>query len=222
MNLRPSAPGETARQARGGRQSVYARFFKRPLDILMVVTALPVIAPAIFGISVCILAAGNGPVLLRVSRKGRDGAIFRQLRFRCVDMRALEMPPVQGSAALDAQGRDPRLTVVGEFLIRTRLNALPQVWNVLMGEMSLIGPLPEPVRVDRQIERNATLRRVAPGIFCPSELPAYAHLSGKDRKAVAIAYATRVTFAMDVKVALNAVTSALRSQPPQPPAPPAT
>lgn len=204
MNVHQSPSGDSARRAERN-PSFYARFVKRPLDIALVALALPVLAPAITTIALTIAVTSRGPVFLQVSRKGRNGKIFRQLRFRCVDMSALNQPPQPNPAPTEASGRDPRITAVGEFLLRTRLNALPQIWNVLTGEMSLIGPLPEPVRVDRQIERNATLRRVAPGIFCPSELPAYRKLSGKDRKAVAIAYATRVTFAMDLKVALNAI-----------------
>lgn len=204
MTIRRS-PSQEALHNSGGKPSLYARFLKRPLDIAVVLAALPVVVPTAIVISLAIMATSHGPVLLRVTRKGRDGKIFRQLRFRCVAMSALSAAP--GAALPDtSSGRDPRVTPIGDFLLRTRLNSLPQIVNVMAGEMSLIGPLPEPVRADRQIERNATLRRVAPGIFCPSELPAYSHLSGKDRKAVAIAYATRVTFSMDVKVALNAIS----------------
>lgn len=207
MTIRRS-PSQEALHNGSGKPSLYARLLKRPLDVAVVLAALPIVAPAAAVISLAILATSRGPVLLRVTRKGRDGKIFRQLRFRCVDMDALNAAPGTKLPAT-ASGRDPRVTPIGDFLLRTRLNSLPQIVNVLAGEMSLIGPLPEPVRADRQIERNATLRRVAPGIFCPSELPAYSHLSGKDRKAVAIAYATKVTFAMDVKVALNALTCSL-------------
>lgn len=128
---------------------------KRLLDIGLIVLALPVILPLIVVLMLAVRLSSSGPALFFQTRVGRDGRRFRLVKFRSM------YPDAEGrrAALLGESDRagvcfkhkdDPRVTPVGRFLRRSSLDELPQLWNVLKGEMSLVGPrpaLPEEVAV---------------------------------------------------------------------------
>jgi lipopolysaccharide/colanic/teichoic acid biosynthesis glycosyltransferase len=111
---------------------------KRALDVLVAVIALLALLPAFALIALAIKLDSPGPVFHRVRRVGYGGRPFPMLKFRKMHAGAAPIP-------LTAAG-DPRLTRFGAFLTRTRVDELPQLWHVLRGEMSLIGPRPEDPR----------------------------------------------------------------------------
>ncbi len=118
---------------------------KRALDLVVGTIALIVAAPLMALIAVLVKAADGGPVLYRQERMGLDGRVFQMLKFRSMRVDAeAETGPVW------ARDDDPRVTWIGRLLRRTSLDELPQLWNVLKGEMSLTGPRPErPALVER-------------------------------------------------------------------------
>lgn len=138
---------------------------KRTLDLLLAILSLLLLLPAFMIIAVAVLLSSPGPVLFRQIRVGRDGKDFVLLKFRTMRVQA-------GSEAgsFDA-GDTSRVTTVGAFLRATKLDELPQFWNVVRGDMSLVGPRPE-VRKWVQIEpiRWATVLAVRPGITDPASL----------------------------------------------------
>ncbi|MET0514890.1 MAG: undecaprenyl-phosphate glucose phosphotransferase [Nitrospiraceae bacterium] len=111
---------------------------KRMLDVFGATIALTIWAPVMLIIAVAITTASPGPVLYRQVRMGLDGRAFKMFKFRtmCVDAEA-ETGPVW------TQQNDERRTAIGSFLRKTSLDELPQFWNVLKGEMSIVGPRPE-------------------------------------------------------------------------------
>lgn len=109
---------------------------KRLFDLLVASIGLLVTAPVIAVIALALLASPDGPVLFRQQRVGRDGAPFTILKFRT--MRA----PRPGASTITI-GQDDRITRLGSILRQTKLDELPQLWNVLRGDMSLVGPRPE-------------------------------------------------------------------------------
>ena len=111
------------------------RAVKRALDVVVAGSALVVAAPLIALIAVLIVLESPGPVLYHVERVGYRGRPLRMAKFR-------KMRRGARGAALTAAG-DSRLTRVGAWLARTRLDELPQLWHVVRGEMSLVGPRPE-------------------------------------------------------------------------------
>ena len=122
--------------------------FKRAFDVAVSAVLLLVLAPLLLAISVAIAVTDRGPVLFRQRRVGRDGIEFEILKFRsmCVDaearLAALRSAQNERSGPLFKLERDPRVTTVGRLIRAFSLDELPQLLNVLRGEMSLVGPRP--------------------------------------------------------------------------------
>jgi lipopolysaccharide/colanic/teichoic acid biosynthesis glycosyltransferase len=124
---------------------------KRGLDIVVALGLLIVLSPLLLAIAVAIKLSSPGPVLYLQPRIGRCGQPFDMLKFRTMgpDRRHQNTGPPPGLAErrryhkTREAGRDPRVTRVGRILRRTSLDELPQLWNVVIGQMSLIGPRPE-------------------------------------------------------------------------------
>lgn len=143
------------------------RFAKRAFDIVAALGGLIVLAPFLLLVVVLLKREGAGPVLYRGQRAGRNGKNFAILKFRTMR----EMPDAPRGPRVTAQD-DPRITPLGRWLRDTKLNELPQLWNVLIGEMSLVGPRPE----DPEIvagwaeEVRAEVLSVRPGITSPASV----------------------------------------------------
>ncbi len=135
---------------------------KRALDILLAGTGLVLLSPLLALIFLAIRLELGAPSVFRQRRTGKDAQTFLILKFR--SMRVLE----DGDAILQAQTDDPRVSRVGRMLRATGLDELPQLWNVLRGEMTLVGPRPHAVAHDTYYipqVRNYHLRfRAKPGI----------------------------------------------------------
>ena len=132
---------------------------KRGFDLLASLGGLLLLAPALLAIALWIRWDSPGPALYRQQRVGRDGALFTICKFRTMHQR------LEAGAELTV-GHDPRVTRAGTLLRRYKLDELPQLWNVVRGDMSLVGPRPE---VPRYVAcYPEPLRRivlsVAPGI----------------------------------------------------------
>ncbi len=110
---------------------------KRLLDLATVIALAPLWLPVMAGVALAVRYDSKGPALYSQPRVGRDGRVFTLWKFRSM-VHGLQAPGVHF-----AQAEDPRITRVGRWLRRTRLDELPQLWNVLVGHMSLIGPRPE-------------------------------------------------------------------------------
>jgi lipopolysaccharide/colanic/teichoic acid biosynthesis glycosyltransferase len=140
-----------------------ARAFKRGLDLAIAVPLLVLLTPLIAVVAVAIVLESRGPVFYRCLRVGREGSELWMLKFR-------KMRDGAGGPAL-AAARDERFTRLGPFLARTKLDEVPQLWNVVKGEMSLVGPRPEdPSFVEVHRDAYGEILRVAPGITGLSQL----------------------------------------------------
>lgn len=136
---------------------------KRLLDILGGVVGLSLVALVLPWVALAILAESGRPVFLRQSRLGQGGRLFNVIKFRTMRQDA----EADGQAHW-AQHGDPRTTRVGRLLRRTHLDEFPQFWNVLVGEMSLVGPRPERPELVAELEKQIPFYRarllVKPGI----------------------------------------------------------
>ncbi len=136
---------------------------KRGLDVSLAVLALLVLSPLLLAIALAIKLDSRGPVFYRVRRVGFRGTPLHMLKFRKMHHDAAGGPLTAG--------RDPRLTAVGALLTRFRLDELPQLWDVLRGRMSLVGPRPEDPRfVALHPEAYERILDVRPGITGLSQL----------------------------------------------------
>jgi exopolysaccharide biosynthesis polyprenyl glycosylphosphotransferase len=138
-------PVVTLPPMRLGRSS---RLLKRSVDVVVAGTALLVLAPLLAAVAVAIRFDSKGKALYRQPRRGRLGSTFQIVKFRSMYVGAeqrrsevLHMNEVDGPL-FKIKGTDPRVTRVGGFIRRTSIDELPQLWNVLKGEMSLVGPRP--------------------------------------------------------------------------------
>lgn len=142
--------------------SALERAAKRSLDVVIATSALIVLAPLLGLAMLAIKIDTRGPVLFRQTRRGFNGRSFKILKLR--SMSVME----DGAGVMQATRSDPRVTRVGFWLRRTSIDELPQLWNVLRGEMSVIGPRPHAVAhdnfYDQIIENYAFRQHVKPGL----------------------------------------------------------
>lgn len=142
---------------------MYKYFGKRLIDSILSIIGLIVCCIPMLIIAVAIKLDSRGPVLFRQKRVGKNGKVFTIFKFRTMVVGAYEMGGVAKSSD------DARITKVGAALRRTSLDELPQMFNILRGEMAIIGPRPilpvefEPYKNDKEICRRNT---VLPGMFC--------------------------------------------------------
>jgi lipopolysaccharide/colanic/teichoic acid biosynthesis glycosyltransferase len=138
---------------------------KRMVDIAIAVTLLILLAPALGLVAILIRLDSPGPALFCQERVGRKFRGFWIYKFRTmVEGAAAKGPSITANA-------DPRVTRVGAWLRRTKIDELPQLWNVLRGDMSIVGPRPELRQyVDRFQDEYRELLKVRPGLTDPSSL----------------------------------------------------
>jgi lipopolysaccharide/colanic/teichoic acid biosynthesis glycosyltransferase len=136
---------------------------RRTLDVLVALILMVLFLPLLPFVALLIAADDGWPVFYRQVRLGQDGVPFRLLKLRT--MRTSEAGP-----SVTAQG-DPRITGIGRFLRRTSLDELPQVWHVLRGEMTLVGPRPESEALARRYPPSCRpILAARPGLTGPTQL----------------------------------------------------
>ncbi len=134
----------------GNRRGIYRGFVKRTLDVLLVLLGAPFVVPLVLALAVLVALEGGKP-FYRQDRVGKGGRIYRMWKLRSMDVDADEKLAAFLAGNSDARAewdhcqklrRDPRITRLGQFLRRSSLDELPQLWNVFRGDMSLVGPRP--------------------------------------------------------------------------------
>jgi undecaprenyl-phosphate galactose phosphotransferase len=176
---------------------------KRALDVVLAAVLLVLLAPLLLFVAAWVRLDGS-PVIYRQTRIGRDGRRFRCLKFRTMAVNA----PIAGDApewALASQD-DPRLTAAGRFLRRTSVDELPQLLNVLRGDMSLVGPRPiaasdEPLFGDQ----IAAYRAMKPGITGLWQISGRSKLSYSERVQLDEWYAKHWSILKDLSILLKTI-----------------
>ena len=138
---------------------------KRLFDAVAAGAGLALLSPVLLGIALAVRTHDGGPVLYRARRVGKDGQEFRLLKFRTMT------PNADGTGPAVTRQGDVRVTRLGRFLRRTKLDELPQLLNVLQGDMSLVGPRPEDPRyVALYTPEQRQVLSVRPGITSAASL----------------------------------------------------
>lgn len=196
-------------------------------EVAIASVALVLLAPLLALVSVVVRVTSPGPALYRQSRVGRDGVPFTLLKFRTMADGA------ERHGRLTLGHRDPRLTPVGSWLRRTKLDELPQLVNVVRGDMSFVGPRPEVAEfILHDNPDQAYVLRFRPGITDPASLqyrdeasildaspqPAvdYATVILPAKLALSAAYLRQRTAASDVRVVLQTLAAVARPHAPEP------
>jgi lipopolysaccharide/colanic/teichoic acid biosynthesis glycosyltransferase len=203
-------------------RSLYLLVGKRSIDISLSLLGLILFAPAFIIISGLIKLGSPGPVVFRQRRVGKNGRLFWILKFRSmVD----GTDRIGGGITLE---NDPRVTSFGTFLRRWKLDELPQLWNVLRGEMSLVGPRPElPSYVAEYSYEQKNVLKAKPGITdpaslcyrdeshslqqCPDPERWYREKILPHKLSLSLQYTQNISFAHDLSLLLSTIKAVMKS-----------
>jgi lipopolysaccharide/colanic/teichoic acid biosynthesis glycosyltransferase len=171
----------------------------RAADVLLAGTALAVSSPLLGLAALAIKLEDGGPVLYRQTRVGQDGSDFELLKLRTMVVGAERL-----GAGYAVDVGDPRITRVGGLLRRLSLDELPQLWNVVRGDMSIIGPRPTlRYQVDQYDERQRRRLDVRPGITGWAQIHGRATLAWADRIELDLWYVEHRSPAVDLQILLR-------------------
>jgi len=190
-----------------------SRALKRIADRVAAAILLVLFSPVLAAIALWILLDGGRPILLAQGRAGKGGKPFRMLKFRTMVPNAIELARELTDDPFGVVPNDPRVTTPGRFLRRTSLDELPQLWNVLRGEMSLVGPRPD--LVEQAANYTAHDRRrltVEPGITGWSQVNGREEIPWPERIEQDLWYIEHWSLALDAKILLRTVIQLGRAE----------
>lgn len=184
---------------------MYPKIIKKCLDRVLSLLALIVLAPVFIIISLCIKIESPGPIIFKQKRVGQNKNIFEILKFRTM---RTDTPKDMPTHLL--KNPDMYITKMGKFLRKTSLDELPQIWNILVGQMSIIGPRPALWNQDDLIaERDKYgANDLVPG------LTGYAQVHGRDELPIPIKaeldgyYAAHISLGLDIKIFFRTIATA--------------
>jgi len=195
----------------------YRLTIKRATDIAGALVGLIVLAPLMLATAIAIKATSPGPIFFVQERCGLNRRLFSMFKFRTMVCAAERLQP-QLEAVNEAQGpvfkiaADPRITPLGRFLRRTSIDELPQFFNVLRGDMSLVGPRPLPLRDVDRFTRASDLRRfsVRPGLTCLWQISGRSGVAFNDWMRLDLKYIDGWSLALDLVILVRTIPSVLR------------
>ncbi|HET8751996.1 MAG TPA: exopolysaccharide biosynthesis polyprenyl glycosylphosphotransferase [Gaiellaceae bacterium] len=188
---------------------------KRSLDVLLAIAALVCVLPLLLVVALATLVDSRGPIFFRQVRGGERGRPFQMLKFRTMVKNAEAMLPElvpfeQLDAPMFKLKADPRVTRVGRLLRRTSIDELPQLINVLRGEMSIVGPRPEQLDlVERYAPEHQFRLQVKPGITGPMQVYGRGELTFEERLAVEREYVENLSLMRDIRIVLMTLPAVL-------------
>jgi undecaprenyl phosphate N,N'-diacetylbacillosamine 1-phosphate transferase len=191
-----------AAASKAGRPEKLSPFVKRAVDLVAASLALVVLSPLVVLIGAAVKLSSPGPILFRQARLGKGGVPFTLYKFRTMRDNAPAVRNPDGSAFVGAG--DPRLTRAGRWLRDYTLDEIPQLFNVLRGEMSVVGPRPDLVE---QLELYDDLMRrkleVKPGMVCLSLVHGRNSLSWHRRAELDVHYVDHRSLRLDAEIFLK-------------------
>ncbi len=190
---------------------------KRAIDVVGALFMLVVLAPVMLGIALAVKLTSRGPVLFSQERYGCMKRLFRMYKFRTM-VAGAERIQDQLEGRNEAAGpvfkirADPRVTRLGRFLRRTSLDELPQLWNVLTGDMSLVGPRPLPTRDVGRFEEPWLMRRFSmrPGLTCLWQIGGRSQLDFNQWVTLDLEYIDRWSLWLDTQILLKTIPAVVR------------
>lgn len=184
---------------------MYARFFKRFIDMILSLCAVIVLSPLLLVLIVLGMIFMGGNPFFYQERPGKDEKIFRLIKFRSMDNRKDE----NGDLLPD----DVRLNKYGRFLRASSLDELPELFNILKGDMAIIGPRPLLVKyLERYNEEQHHRHDVRPGLTGYAQAHGRNAVSWEDKFAMDVWYTKHITFAGDIKIIWDTVMTVLKRE----------
>lgn len=189
-----------------------AYLFKRLLDINAASVLLLLLSPVFLGVILAIRRDSPGPVFFQQTRVGRYGKLFKMWKFRSmyIDAEArkkeLMAQNEMNGGVLFKMKHDPRITPVGRFIRKASIDELPQLWNVLKGDMSLVGPRPAlPSEVNQYSLAERRRLEVIPGITCIWQVSGRSDIPFDQQVGLDVEYIESQSFWLDIKLLLLTV-----------------
>ncbi|PTA46288.1 sugar transferase [Micromonospora sp. RP3T] len=199
----PLAPAGGRHRAAVVRARPYDRV-KRSIDVIGALTVLVLAAPVMACVALVVLVTMGRPVLFRHTRPGRHGRLFDMVKFRTMH----PVDPTRGRVS-----DSDRLTRVGRWLRSTSLDELPELWNVVRGEMSLVGPRPHLVSyLDLYTPEQARRHDVRPGMTGLAQVRGRNQLGWEEKFRYDVAYVDGRSFLLDLRILAETVRVVLRRE----------
>jgi lipopolysaccharide/colanic/teichoic acid biosynthesis glycosyltransferase len=192
------------------------RLVKRIVDPLLALVALVVLSPVFLAISLWIIVESGRPIFFVYPRAGKNGRSFRMVKFRTMVQDAIELGRSTGISR-DPFGvvkDDPRITGAGRWLRRTSLDELPQLWNVLLGQMSLVGPRADLVeQAAHYTDEERRRLTVLPGITGWAQVHGRDSVTWQERFRMDLWYIDNWSLRLDAKIVFKTFGELFRGEP---------
>ncbi len=196
------------------------RIAKRVLDVTFSSIGLLLLSPLLIIVAILIkIDSPNGPIIFNQMRVGLNGKVFRMYKFRSMIPSAEKLQILlrdrnQMSGPVFKIKDDPRVTRIGRFIRKTSIDELPQLFNVLKGDMSLVGPRPLPVNEAAQIDEGVSCRRqsVKPGITCLWQISGRNGIDFEEWMEMDMKYISNWSLWLDLKIIFLTVPAVLSAK----------
>jgi len=179
--------------------------FKRGLDIFIALAAMVILSPVLVTIWITIRLSSKGPAVFKQQRAGKNGKPFVFYKFRTMK---LDVDPFGPSPK---SGQDPRLTKVGKFLRESSLDELPQLFNVLKGDMSIVGPRPLYLsQIPEWSERQKKRLLVKPGLTGSAQIQGRGEITREEKLELDVKYVENAGLLTDIRIMLATIVQVFR------------
>lgn len=190
---------------------MYNKFMKRMIDLIaLILIIIPVFFIGII-VSVLISLESSGGIFFKQKRLGHNGNVFEVYKFRTMVQNAEKM-----GTGVFTSDQDPRITKFGHFLRKTSLDELPQIINILKGEMSFVGPRPpvpyHPYKYEEYSETQILRFTVKPGVTGMAQAYGRNTLTWDERIVYDVKYVRNLSFWLDIKIVIKTILSVIRKE----------
>ncbi len=183
-------------------QTMYSKYFKRVLDFGLSLIALLVLSPLLILVAILIKLGSEGPIFFMQERPGKGQKIFKVYKIRTMVKDAVK----QQEVGVEVIGSDARITTIGKFLRRFKIDELAQLINILKGDMSIVGPRPTlPEYVSLYEEWELLRFSVRPGLTGLAQINGNIFLKQQEKSVYDVKYIENISFLNDIKIILKTV-----------------
>jgi len=189
-------------EVKWGFNIMYARYIKRILDFILSLIAMLLLWPILIIVSVLIKLDSSGPVFYTQLRPGKNQKLFKLYKFRTMIQGADKYQKV----GIEVKQDDSRITFLGRFLRRTKIDELPQLINILKGDMSIVGPRPSlPEYLEQYEDWELERFLVRPGLTGLAQINGNIYLKREEKSVYDVKYIKEMSFFLDAKIIIKTV-----------------
>ena len=190
---------------------MYQNFWKRIIDIMLCIMALPFFIILVICVGIAIKIEDKGPVFYKAKRIGKNSKVFDMYKFRSMKVNSPNIVNEDGSTYNSKN--DPRVTKVGKFIRETSIDEIPQILNVLKGEMSIIGPRASGAgAIGTYLDDEIDKMKVMPGITGYTQAYYRNGLSVREKRLKDAWYANNISLGLDIKIFFKTIQTVLRRE----------